>query len=275
MSVPTRFRCAVVLAALLFSFSARDSSAQLPPPGVTCPTGWLLGVEIFQNVVICPPSTIATLEVWFCYPDPSGGITPREQLVIKAIRNQGANQFPCPLTGIMVRQLAEWIMFDRNPAGWTVPVNCSPWCLQYPDCPCPALYPQWTAVNGSCGKVVPDGSDVSVVMCGEVDGEGQNCYYSYQVCKKPNGSIWKRWVGKQIQLFCPGGGMSPECTMPLCDDVGMPEEPTGEGCPEPPPTVMPSNPDLSSIETANDSSNETSETMPKAHLDTEPGKGSE
>jgi len=69
-------------------------------------------------------------------------------------------------------------------------------------------------------------------MCGEVDGEGQNCYYSYQVCKNSSGGIWRRWVGKQITLTCPPAPWYAECTVPLCDNVGRPEEPPRDTCKE-------------------------------------------
>lgn len=216
---------------LFFSLFARDLAAQTPPPGVTCPTGWL---QMSITTIIDPgfPCVAFNAEVWFCIPDPAGPITPKEMLIIKAVRNIDGGTFPCPLTGSAVRQLGEFIMFNMNPGGWQVPVNCSQWCFDHPDCPCPALYPQWVAVNGSCGKIVPEGDSVSIVMCGEVDGEGQNCYYSYQVCKRSNGSIYSRWVGKQIQLMCPGFGMSSECVVPLCDNVWEPEKTKRDTCTE-------------------------------------------
>lgn len=262
-----RLLCTAFLAVAFFSFSSRDMLAQTPPPGVTCPTGWLLMMEPFPNTLMCSPPTTEDLEVWFCIPDPSGPITPKEQIVIKAIRILGGGGLPCPnpLSGTAVRQFGEIIMFDRNPGGWTVPVNCSPWCLEHPECPCPALYPQWVASNGSCGKIVPDASGTNIVMCGEVDVPGQNCYYSYQVCKRPNGQTWKRWVGKQISLNCPGTSGDPECSMPLCDGVNDPEEPTGDPCEES--TITVPEQGLSSVEPLNNGDNVSATPVPRTSDD--------
>ena len=185
-------------------------------------------------------------------PDTSvgGTITPKEQIIVKAVRNLDANTFPCPLTGAAIRQLGEHIMFDRNPGKWTVPVNCSEWCEQNPGCPCPALYPQWVSSNGSCGKVVLEGSQASVVMCGEVDEEGANCYYLYHVCKEADGSINRKWVGKQVGNACPGTSGDPECTIPLCDNQNDPPPPSTEPC-DPQENSKHPNLDLSHIHTMN------------------------
>lgn len=226
-----RTLCAASLAVLSLTVFTADIRGQTPPPGVSCPAGWLQ-MSITTNIDLgfpCPPFIA---EVWFCIPDPAGPITPKEMLVIKAVRKLGGGPFPCPLMGMAIRQLGEFIMFNLNPGGWQVPVSCNPWCQEHPECPCPSLYPQWVAANGSCGKMVPEEDSMSVVMCGEVDGEGQNCYYSYQVCKNEHGAINRRWVGKQVSAMCPGFGMSSECVVPLCDNIGVPELPTGDTCKE-------------------------------------------
>lgn len=221
--------CAVVLA--VCSLTASRAVAQTPPPGVSCDPGWLL-LSITTNIDLgfpCPPFMA---EVWFCMPDPAGAVTPKEMIIIKAVRKLGGGTFPCPLTGAAIRSLGELIMFGINPGGWTVPVNCSEWCEQHPECPCPSEYPQWVAANGSCGKLVPEGDSISVVMCGEIGGEGQNCFYAYHVCKNSSGGMNWKWVSKKTPANCPGFGMSSECVMPLCDNEAYPT-------PDPPDTCKP------------------------------------
>lgn len=275
-SVLSRLLFTTLLVITVLFVQSSTVFAQNPPPaGVACDPGWLLMMEPFPQTQICPTGPRYNLEVWFCMPDPSGPVVPKEQIVIKAIRVLGGGALPCPIQGSTVRILGESIMFDRNPGGWTTHVECSEWCEEHPGCPCPALYPQWVSANGSCGKVVPEGSSTSVVMCGESGAPGQNCYYKYHVCKDPEGGLTSKWTGKLIQVTCPGGGTDPECTMPLCDNVGMPEQPTGDTCDQDTTGAMMKDQDLSSIRPPNSNSNGTAGTTSRSYFDRGTRKESE
>lgn len=268
MKLLHRLFCTALLAVALSLSSSRGLLAQTPPPGVVCDAGWLLLSisTIIDQGFPCPPFAA---EVWFCIPNPLGPILPKEQLVIKAVRKLGGGPFSCPLTGADIRGLGEHIMFDLNPGGWSISVDCSEWCEQHPECPCPAEYPQWVSSNGSCGKLVPEGDSTSVVMCGEISGPGQNCYYAYHVCKKADGTVVKQWVSKKTSTNCPGAGTSEDCVMPLCDNTNNPTPDPPDTCqPDDSGSVsLPGNGDLSGIGLYRDGKHQTATMVPGVYFD--------
>lgn len=235
-----------VTVALLVAGTSTSFAQSNPPPGASCGPVWLLKSTMLYNVK--PKGCLQSFHVivWYCVPDSTTLVFPKEQIVIKAVTVVGGGPFPCPLSGKDMRNIGEFIMFEMNPEGWTPP-TCSEWCNQHPECFCPVNYPQWVFGNGSCGRTVMVADTTSIVMCGETDDEnGQNCYYLYHVCKI--GIQLKRTlVGKITPDNCPAFGMPSECSIPMCDPTAVVTTPPPDTCGGPESTSPVGNPELSSV----------------------------
>lgn len=150
-----------------------------------CGNGWLSDTLRISMPLSCRGNFPDTFTVNYCFPDPLDslyGIYPKEQYVIRAITGL---KDTCTFTATEMREIGRKLM-ELNPQCFPCSMICNPLCEAHPECPCPALYPEWRASWTSCfRKFVVYGENDDTLSFGfaACDAAGV-CIDVYHVCCK-------------------------------------------------------------------------------------------
>lgn len=203
-----------------------------------CGFGWLTDTIRITLPLRCRPDINKpdTFTVHYCFPDPLDTLGPKSQFLIKAITDLDDT---CTLTAQEMRQIGLELM-KANPQCFPCTMLCNPLCEAHPECPCPALYPEWRTSWKSCFRTFPvyDENDsilsYRAVDCG-VDGV---CIDVYHVCcdsidsttykVKPHlvASVYTEECKiTNVPIYgcypvCPGPPPPPNPPLPPCDTTG-------------------------------------------------------
>ena len=159
--------------------------------------------------------------VCFCFPNPAGTISPKQQIDITSVTLVPAS--PCPLDVVSMRELKRKVLQQHlTSTGFCQGVPpCSEWCADNPDCFCPSSAPSWEIFSGPCMK--PDYVSFPGQVVYQACGPGA-CGSIFEVCcNSSNGVPTLRWLASD-GLPCHSGGQT------NCFVVCNVDDESGIGC---------------------------------------------
>lgn len=202
-----------------------------------CGNGWPSDSLIMTMELSCRGGQLDTFAVHYCFPDPRDTVYPKEQYLIRAITDL---KDTCTFTAEEMREIGRKLL-EANPQCFPCSMRCNPWCKAHPECPCPALYPEWRASWSSCfRKFAVLGSNDDTLSFGFVAcGAAGVCTDLYHVCCDSIDSVTykinphivasvyteecKSKDGTPIfgcDPVCAGPPPSPNPPLPPCDTTG-------------------------------------------------------
>lgn len=145
-----------------------------------CSYGWLgpfmATVEMPDPCGVGPPVLV---NICYCYPDPGGPLSPKEQVDIQNFEIVGGS--PCAITEQWMLELKRLLLSQHliNIGTCEGVPDCSDWCAENPQCICPDAQPSWQVFSTTC--MVPDYTTIPGSVVWNECGAGV-CGSIFEVC---------------------------------------------------------------------------------------------